>query len=131
MILTVGGLQAQRPIQPPVVRVRGATIIAFFPPPEAADDADGGANESLDDFRFYAEQVRQPLSRAGVNFQVLYARSLRVRLGTGTILFHTKGGVGYYLISPGKKPLVQYGVMTDSDLLLVAKRYFGRAGFGE
>lgn len=37
----------------------------------------------------------------------------------------TKEKVGYYLISPGKKPRIEYGVMTDTDLLQVAKDYFG------
>lgn len=33
--------------------------------------------------------------------------------------------VGYYFISPGKQPRVEYGVMTDDDLLHAAKEHFG------
>jgi hypothetical protein len=36
-----------------------------------------------------------------------------------------KVGVGYYLVAPGKDPRVEYGVMTDADLLQLAKEYFG------
>jgi hypothetical protein len=61
----------------------------------------------------------------GVTFQVLYARSFRIRSGTGTTTFRPKADVGYYLVEPGKKPQIEYGVLTDSDLLLIARRYFG------
>ena len=36
----------------------------------------------------------------------------------------TKDDVGYYLTVPGKKPHIEYGVMTDADLLQVANEYF-------
>jgi hypothetical protein len=131
MLLTVASVEAQRPSQPQVVRVQGAAIIAFFPPPEATDAADGDADEALSDFLFYAEKIRSPLNKAGISFQVIYARSFRVHLATGATLFHPRNDFGYYLISPGKNPLVEYGVTTDSDLLLVARRYFGPTGFGK
>jgi hypothetical protein len=31
---------------------------------------------------------------------------------------------GYYFIAPGKKPHVEHGVMTDEDLVDVARKYF-------
>jgi hypothetical protein len=34
---------------------------------------------------------------------------------------------GYYLVAYGKKPQIEYGVMTDTDLLDLAKQYFGLA----
>jgi hypothetical protein len=33
--------------------------------------------------------------------------------------------VGYYFIAPGKKPRIEYGVVTDIDLLQIATEYFG------
>jgi hypothetical protein len=33
--------------------------------------------------------------------------------------------VGYYLVVPGKNPLIEYSVMTDADLLHVSNDYFG------
>jgi hypothetical protein len=86
---------------------------------------DQDSNESLSDFRLYAEQARQRLTEAGIGFRVLYVHSFCVRVSGRTTTFHPKTDVGYYLIAPGKEPDVEYGVMTDTDLFQVAKRYFG------
>jgi len=37
-----------------------------------------------------------------------------------------KGSCGYYFISPGQKPHVEYGVQTEDDLLQEAKKYLNR-----
>jgi hypothetical protein len=50
------------------------------------------------------------------------------RMGKAATTFKpTKVDVGYYLVAPGRKPRVEYGVMTDADLLQVADEYFGTA----
>jgi hypothetical protein len=131
-LLAAGGtLEAQRVPQGPVIEIHRATIIAFYPPGSKGDEADADADEALSDFQFYAERIKQPLSNAGIVLQVLYANSFRVCLGTGTITFHPKTRIGYYLVAPGKKPHIEYGVMADSDLLLVAKRYFGSVSLSD
>ena len=62
----------------------------------------------------------------GIELRELYTGSFRVRVGKAVSRFRAgKGNVGYYLIVPGKKPRVEYGVMTDADLLRVATEYFG------
>lgn len=55
------------------------------------------------------------------------ARSFPVlHLSKRDIAFRSEpDAVGYYLIAPDKKPQIEYGVMTDADLLQLAKRYFG------
>lgn len=118
----------QQAIQPPAIEIQQATIIAFCPPTTQPGVTDADASEALSDFQFYAERMKLPLNKAGIEFKVLHARSFRIRLGSETIDFHPKTEIGYYLIAPGKKPLIEYGVMTDSDLLLVAKRYFDPVG---
>ncbi|HET9099536.1 MAG TPA: hypothetical protein VFN62_04030 [Acidobacteriaceae bacterium] len=63
-----------------------------------------------------------------MDFHEVFAHSFRVRLGSKTIGFHPgKVDVGYYLVIPGKRPCVEYGVMSDTDLLQVAHKYFGQA----
>jgi len=110
----------------PVVLVAGPTIVAFFPVTKAELQKDADANEALADFQFYARQVREPLKRTGIEFSEVYADSFRVRIGQEVTVFRpTEGNVGYYLIVPGKKPRIEYGVMTNTDLLQVAKDYFG------
>jgi uncharacterized protein YecT (DUF1311 family) len=110
----------------PVVAVAGPTIVAFFPVTEAELQKDADTNEALADFQFYAKKVREPLKKIGIEFAEVYANSFRVRIGQEVTVFTpTKENVGYYLIVPGKKPRIEYGVMTDTDLVQVAKDYFG------
>jgi hypothetical protein len=111
----------------PTVEVTRPTIVAFFPPVSQAELVkDPDTNESLSDFRFYASQVREPLKKAGVDFKEVYAHSFRVRLGNRVTTFRpVKADVGYYFVAPGKEPRIEYGVMTDADLLQIATEYFG------
>jgi hypothetical protein len=125
LFFPLGKVAAEDASKIPLVDVRQATILAFCAPTSKAAVADSDSNESLSDFKLYTGLVRQPLAKSGIRFQVLYAHSFRVRLGVTTTTFKPKADVGYYLIEPGKEPNVEYGVRTDTDLLLVAKRYFG------
>jgi hypothetical protein len=87
---------------------------------------DADTNEALADFQFYAKRAREPLKKTGIEFQEVYALSFRVRIGKEATVFRpAKGNAGYYLIVPGKKPRIEYGVMTSADLLQVANEYFG------
>ena len=110
-----------------LVVVHGRTIVAFFPPVTDAElQKDPNTNEALADFQVYAERVRRPLGRAGIEFHELYAHSFRVRMGKIVTTFRPiRADVGYYFIVPGKEPHVEYGVRTDADLLQVAHDYFG------
>ena len=119
---------AQNTTKPvPVFVIHGPTIVAFFPPVTAKDlDDDQNTNEALSDFQFYIDEVRNPLHKAGVELQEAYARSFRIRCGNTVSIFRTsKISIGYYFIAPGKKPHIEYGVMTDVDILDVARKYFG------
>jgi hypothetical protein len=111
----------------PVIAVRGPTVVAFFEPvPQAKTGKGPDANEALADFQFYARNVREPFRKAGIEFHELYTRSFQLREGKKLTTFRpVKAGVGYYLVALDKKPRIEYGVMTDSDLLQVANEYFG------
>lgn len=128
-LICVSGTQASSVAaaeKQPVVVVTGPTIIAFFPLMQAALQKDADTNEGLADFQLYAKQVHEPLKEAGIEFSEIYTHSFRVRIGQDASVFRpAKGNAGYYLIAPGKKPRIEYGVMTDSDLLQVAREYFG------
>ncbi len=101
----------------PLFDVHGRTVVAFFAPVSQSKTSDGETNGALNDFQFYAERAYVRFVKAGVDFHEAFAHSLGMRLGTKTIGFHPgKVDVGYYLVAPGKKPCVKYGVMTDSDL---------------
>jgi hypothetical protein len=104
------------------VKITGPTVIAFFAP-ASEDDVDG--NDALDDFRFYAEQVREPFAKAKIAFHVVDARSFRVSMRGKIRVVRPKKDVGYYFVAPGKKPLFHYGVDTDEGLFKIAREYFG------
>lgn len=111
----------------PLVVVGGRTIVAFFPPVSDAElQKDADTNEALADFQLYATRVREALKKAGVDFHELYTQSFRVRVGESVTTFRpVTVDVGYYFIVPGKEPRIEYGVMTDADLLQLANEYFG------
>lgn len=111
----------------PTVIVKRPTVIAFFAHVDSADlDKNPDLNEALSDFQFYAASVRAPLKKkAGIDFQQISGGSFRVQDGRRKLLFHSgKIEVGYYFIAPGMAPRVEYGVMSDQDVLDVAQKYF-------
>jgi len=111
----------------PVIVVRGPVLVAFFEPvPQAKLAKEPDTNEALVDFHLNAKNVREPFRKAGIEFHELYAHSFRLRDGNKLTTFRPgKVGVGYYFVEPGKNPRVEYGVMTDADLLQLANEYFG------
>jgi len=114
--------------QIPVFEVKKPTVIAFFHP--VTDDelnSNAGLNEVLSDFQYHLRGARVRLEEAGITVHEIYTRSFTVKLPTSTTIFKPTGdAVGYYLIVPGKNPKIVYGVMTDSDLLFIANKYFGK-----
>jgi len=116
----------QASIETPVFDVVQPTILAFFKPSAHINEAGSGANDALSDFQVYLKQAKDPLQRSGIGIQEVYARSFKVRVGTTITTYQTKKiGIGYYMLSPGKKPRIEYGLMSDADLIRVADEYFG------
>ncbi len=120
------GLPDLRAQQSVTIEVKGPTVIAFFRHvTEEELDKDPDTNEALSDFQLYAAQAREPMQRAGIHFEVVSARSFRIRIKKQITDFRSKAtDVGYYFIAPGRKPHVEYGVMTDIGLMEIAKKYF-------
>ncbi len=106
--------------------IQRPTILAFFPPVNEADlDKDPDTNEVLGDFQLYATRAVPPLKKAGIDFEVVSAVKFKVKNGATVRTFRTgKIGVGYYFVEPGKQPHVEFGVMTDDDILAAATKYF-------
>ena len=109
-----------------VVIVSGPTVVAFFPPVTQAElSNEPDTNEALADFRYYAARVRERAGEVGIDFEEIEASSFSVKCGAKTMVFRPKKTkVGYYFVAPGKSPHVEYGVMTDSDILHIATEYF-------
>jgi hypothetical protein len=112
---------------PPIIVVQGPTVVAFFPPITKAElEKDPDTNETLADFQAYAARVREPFKKSGIELHELYTHSFQLRVGKTVATFHpTKEQIGYYFVAPGKKPRIEYGVLTHADLLDIAHVYFG------
>lgn len=112
---------------PKPIRVTGPTVIAFFPAvPQDEIEEDMDTNDALDDFQWYVRQARQPLAESGIQLHEVYGSRLLLRIRGKTRTFvPDEPKVGYYFVTPGKKPLVSYGVDTDEDLFDTAREYFG------
>lgn len=112
-----------------VVLITGPTLIGFFPKVDQGDvDADQDLAEVLSDFQYHLGGAREHLQQKGVSVYELYASEIRIQEAGAVRTFTPDkghGGLGFYLVSPGREPLVMYGVMTDVDLLIAAHRYFG------
>jgi hypothetical protein len=113
--------------RPQLIVIHRPTIEAFSLPITEGEAKSGeGDAEALDDFNYYAHKVEGSLKKAGIEFPQISGRSFQIRDGTKTRLFQTgKIGTGCYFISPSKEPHVEYGVMTDEDLVDAAQKYFG------
>ena len=130
-VIPWGDMSAPRPSplaageKEPLVEVRGPTVVAFFGPDKQEElEKNPDTNEALVDFELYANQAHNRLMEAGIEFHILYGHSFRLRVGQKLTMFRSAKGVGYYLVEPNKKPRIEYGVMTDLDLLKAAKEYF-------
>jgi hypothetical protein len=113
-------------LETPKFDITQPTILAFFRPSSHMEVPGTGANDALSDFQTYLKRAGVPLGKAGIDVHEIYARSFQVGDSGKTTTFQTrKIGIGYYFVSPGKKPRVEYGLMSDADLIRVAGEYFG------
>lgn len=124
LLLLAPGYAQEAPIQTFVIS--RPTIVAFFPPLSEADlDKNPDMNEALGDFQLYASRAQAPLKKAGIDFEVVSAVTFNVKDGATARTFRTgKIGIGYYFIAPGKAPHIEFGVMTDDDILAMAAKVF-------
>lgn len=111
----------------PVITVSGPTLIAFFAPVTQEEiDKNDETSEVLSDFQWHLREVKQKLQKAGISVHELYALKFEVVTGNKKKVFKPgKIDVGYYFVKPGKSPKVEYGVMSNIDIVDTAGEYFG------
>jgi hypothetical protein len=110
------------------VDVTGPTLIAFFPP-EASALLDSGGDDAtaLDDFGYHLASATDSLRALGVRVVGVGSRTLHVVADRQTTHFRVpqdSAEIGYYFVAPGRRPLVAYGVLTDSELIDAARQHF-------
>ena len=118
------GVGQETPI--PTFVIERPTAIAYFPPMTDAElEKDPDMNDALGDFQLYASHAKPHLEKAGIDFEVASATEFKVKNGGVVRTYKTgKASVGYYFVAPGKEPHVEEGVMTDRDILDVARKQF-------
>lgn len=125
LLAPIGSPALRTSLETPQFDITRPTILAFFRPSSKMYEPGTGSNDSLSDFQVYLKRAGVPLGRAGIEIHEVYARSFKVSDGVKITTFQTgKIGIGYYLITPGKKPRIEYGLMNDGDLVRVAGEYF-------
>jgi hypothetical protein len=103
--------------------VAGPTVIAFLDPTDSGKDPQ--FTETLLDFQRSIRRVRVRFE-SKIRARECYQSSFEVRVGGARRRFVAKAqGVGYYFVSPRQEPRIEYGVITDDDLIDVMKEYFG------
>ncbi len=103
-------------------KITGPTVIAFFEYEGCENDSN--CQDVLDDFQFYMPGLRKRFEGSAVRLHECYRPPFEVEIRGRRRKVNQKG-VGYYVISPDKAPLIKTGVATDSDLVELMTNYFG------
>ncbi len=103
-------------------KISSPTVIAFF-------EYEGCRNrpyceDALDDFQFYLRRIHERFDESAIRIHECYRQPFEIEV-RGQKRKFTDTSVGYYLISPGKEPRVELGVVTDTDLVRLMTEYFG------
>src|SRR5271157_2091 len=112
-----------------VISIAGPTIIAYFVTTQKEIDQDSGGNisEALGDFQTFVNNIDQYSMTKGIRIYQTYKDTIRYKIGRKLEVFHPKVDsekVGYIFINQQKKLKIQYGVMTDEDILGFAEEIF-------
>ena len=109
-----------------VVVVTGPTFVGFFPPvTEAQTAADESLNSTLDDFGWHLSAATTALRARGYAVEARFADTLHFRSGARRWRFvpPDSARIGYYLVAPGRAPLVVPHVHTDDELVELGTAY--------
>jgi hypothetical protein len=92
---------------------------------------DSGIDETLDDFNYYAAIFADTLKKVGYKPIITGSRYIQIKLGNGIYktydrLAEKESVVGYIMSDGIKEPKVEYGVVTDIDLLTTFNEFIGR-----
>jgi hypothetical protein len=114
------------------IEILGPTLVAFFRTTSSAAASNPTVAEAVGAFQDHLDAARGAIAGAGARVFEVYADSMVFVAIDGRESFKPDEHVGYYLRSPGRSPLVCYGVRTDAELIELARAYFveGRNGRG-
>jgi hypothetical protein len=120
------------PVDSTTVVVQGPVLVAFYPAlSQAAVDSSEDLATVFDDFSYHLSTAMDSLRALGIT--VTERPVGRIRLSEGGrerefLPAKDSAAVGYLFVSPGEPDRVQYGVMTNSDLVDAARHYLESHG---
>jgi hypothetical protein len=111
------------------VLVQGPVLVAFYPAAsqEAVDSSEDLATV-IDDFSYHLSTAMDSLRALGITVTERPVGQIRLSEGGRAREFlpaKDSADVGYLFVIPGQPDRVQYGVMTNSDLVDAARHYLG------
>jgi hypothetical protein len=102
------------------VVVTKPTVVVFV---DTAQLSTPDAEIALDDFEHYLPSIRQVVQELGARLQ--RANRFPLRVGERVVDTTIETPLGFVLATPGRAPLVLFGVQTDADFACAARAYFG------
>jgi hypothetical protein len=121
--------QAPKPVMR--ISVDSPTVVAFFSVSQREIDADsgdqgGGLQAALDDFQYYLARAAALLHNAGARVTWAYADTVvltRLDGSESRVLARDALRIGYAFAGPGKPLYTVSGVMTDVDIVCMAREH--------
>jgi uncharacterized protein YdhG (YjbR/CyaY superfamily) len=108
------------------LKVQGKVVVFFTISQEEYEllpkDTDTGVDEVLDDFNYYAGLAADSMKQAGYETMITGSRYIQIKFNDGTFkTFDRLAGkesiVGCIFSDGIKEPKIEYGVLTDLDLI--------------
>jgi hypothetical protein len=114
------------------ILVNGRSVVFFSISQDEYDrvveDEDSGMDEVLDDFNYYSSVAKDQLEKAGYKTIFTISKTFALENSNRVRSYFTrdtqKGKVGVLLFDGKNEPLLNYGVLTDIDYLLMVEEYF-------
>jgi hypothetical protein len=113
--------------------MNGPTVIAFYALTKEQVARGGDASEAFADFERQLKGVDRALDSLGVRLDYQYSDTIQYQVNGVAHAWHPPSDslrVGYLFLGPGRILDVQYGVMTNSDLLDQTRNWLRKAPSG-
>lgn len=108
------------------LKVQGKVVVFFTISQQEYDllpkDTDTGVDEVLDDFNYYAGLAADSMKRTGYETMITGSRYIQIKFNNGTFktfdrLAGKESKVGCIFSDGINEPKIEYGVLTDLDLI--------------
>jgi uncharacterized protein YdhG (YjbR/CyaY superfamily) len=120
--------EKERSYDTDTLKVQGRVVVFFTISQQEYDllpkDTDSGVDEVLDDFNYYAGLAADSMKQAGYETMITGSRYIQIKFNNSTFKtfdrLESKENIVGCILSDGiKEPKIEYGVLTDLDLISI------------